>query len=165
MKVNIICGGHAITGYVNIDPLAKNEPDKIAADFGNLDNLIHDSEATEILATEVVHYIPFTSVPKVLENWAKKLRINGKISVGGYDVTEACKSYANKTCSLEDLNILLRQSMDESDGRASMALVEIIGKVETEYNQCVKRQQTLLNDLKEKRSDRLKKRQVYRTHV
>ena len=107
MKVNIICGGHAITGYVNIDPLAKNEPDKIAADFGNLDNLIHDSEATERLATEVVHYIPFTSVPKVLENWAKKLRINGKISVGGYDVTEACKSYANKTCSLEDLNILL----------------------------------------------------------
>ena len=59
----------------------------------------------------------------------------------------------------EDLNILLRQSMDESDGRASMALVEIIGKVETEYNQCVKRQQTLLNDLKEKRSDRLKKKQ------
>jgi|TARA_Y100000593_G_C4229372_1_gene296154 hypothetical protein len=107
VKVNIICGGHAITGYVNIDPLAKNEPDKIAADFGNLDNLIHDSEATEILATEVVQYIPFTSVPKVLENWAKKLRINGKISVGGYDATEACKSYANKTCSLEDLNILL----------------------------------------------------------
>lgn len=59
----------------------------------------------------------------------------------------------------EDLNILLRQSMDENDGRASMALVEIIGKVETEYNQCVKRQQALLNDLKEKRSDRLKKKQ------
>ena len=107
MKVNIICGGHALTGYVNIDPLAKNEPNKIAADFGNLDSLIHDSEATEILASEVIQYIPFNSVPKVLENWAKKLRINGRISVGGYDVTEACKSYANKTCSLEDLNFLL----------------------------------------------------------
>ena len=59
----------------------------------------------------------------------------------------------------EDLNILLRESMQEADGRASMSLVEIIGKVETEYNQSVKRQQTLLNDLKEKRSDRLKKRQ------
>lgn len=107
MKVNIICGGHALTGYVNIDPLAKNEPDKIAADFGNLDNLIHDSEAVEILATEVLQYIPLDTIPKVLENWVKKLRINGKISVGGYDVTEACKSYANQTCSLEDLNVLL----------------------------------------------------------
>ncbi len=107
MKVNITCGGHALTGYVNIDPLAKDEPNKIAADFGNLDSLIHDAEAIEILATEVLQYIPFNSIPKVLENWVKKLRINGKISVGGYDVTEACKSYANQTCSLEDLNVLL----------------------------------------------------------
>ena len=59
----------------------------------------------------------------------------------------------------EDLNILLRESMQEADGRASMSLVEIIGKVETEYNQSVKRQQGLLSDLKEKRSDRLKKKQ------
>ena len=107
MKVNIICGGHALTGYINIDPLAKNEPNKVAADFGNLDSLIHDSEATEILATEVLHYIPFHNLPTVLENWVKKLRINGKISVGGYDVTDACKSYVNKACTLEDLNNLL----------------------------------------------------------
>ena len=107
MKVNIICGGHALTGYVNIDPLAENEPDKVAADFGNLDNLIHDSEATEILALEVLHYIPFDNLPKVLSNWVKKLRINGKIAVGGYDVGDICKSYVNKSCSIGDLNTLL----------------------------------------------------------
>tara|TARA_B100000700_G_C14681715_1_gene685675 strand:- start:441 stop:737 length:297 start_codon:yes stop_codon:yes gene_type:complete len=37
-----------------------------------------------------------------------------------------------------------------------MSLVEAIGKTETEYNQSVNRQQKLLGDLKEKRSDRLK---------
>lgn len=107
MKVNIICGGHALTGYINIDPLAQDEPDKVAADFGNLDNLIHDSEATEILALEVLHYIPFNNLPKVLANWVKKLRINGKIAIGGYEVGDICKSYTNKSCSIEDLNRLL----------------------------------------------------------
>jgi hypothetical protein len=38
-----------------------------------------------------------------------------------------------------------------------MALVESISTAQTEYNQCVNRQQKLLESLKEKRSDRLKK--------
>jgi len=57
----------------------------------------------------------------------------------------------------EHLTQLLDGIVEDSDGRASMSLVEAIGKTETEYNQSVNRQQKLLNDLKEKRSDRLKK--------
>lgn len=56
----------------------------------------------------------------------------------------------------EHLTNLLDNIVDDSDGRASMSLVEAIGKTETEYNQSVKRQQILLGDLKEKRSDKLK---------
>ena len=57
----------------------------------------------------------------------------------------------------EHLTRLLDNVVEDSDGRASMSLVEAIGKTETEYNQSVNRQQKLLSDLKEKRSDRLKK--------
>lgn len=57
----------------------------------------------------------------------------------------------------EHLTAMLDVIVEDSDGRASMSLVEVIGKVETEYNQSVKRQQQLLGDLKEKRSDRLSK--------
>ena len=56
----------------------------------------------------------------------------------------------------EHLTRLLDNVVEDSDGRASMSLVEAIGKTETEYNQSVNRQQKLLGDLKEKRSDRLK---------
>ena len=38
-----------------------------------------------------------------------------------------------------------------------MALVEAINTAQTEYNQCVNRQNKLLESLKEKRSDKLKK--------
>jgi hypothetical protein len=45
----------------------------------------------------------------------------------------------------------------QNDGRIPMALIEANNTARTEYNQCVNRQQKLLNDLKEKRSTRLGK--------
>lgn len=58
---------------------------------------------------------------------------------------------------VEHLQGLLDQTADQTDGaRISMSLVESINTAQNEYNQCVNRQQKLLNDLKEKRSDRLK---------
>jgi hypothetical protein len=44
----------------------------------------------------------------------------------------------------------------QSTGKIPMTLVEASNTARTEYNQSVNRQQKLLNDLKEKRSDRLK---------
>lgn len=60
---------------------------------------------------------------------------------------------------VERLQVHLDRQADESEegARISMGLVESINTAQTEYNQCVNRQQKLLNDLKEKRSDRLKK--------
>ena len=46
---------------------------------------------------------------------------------------------------------------DTEGRRISMALVESINTAQTEYNQSVTRQQKLLSDLKEKRSDKLRK--------
>lgn len=45
----------------------------------------------------------------------------------------------------------------ENGGKIPMALIEANNTARTEYNQCVNRQQKLLNDLKEKRSTRLSK--------
>jgi len=56
------------------------------------------------------------------------------------------------------LSELLDTTADDSDGRRmSMSLVDAIGNSQTEYNQCITRQQKLLESLKEKRSDKLKK--------
>ena len=57
---------------------------------------------------------------------------------------------------IEMLQELLDESALDSEGRKiSMSLVESISTGQTEYNQCVNRQQKLLSDLKVKRSDRL----------
>jgi hypothetical protein len=65
---------------------------------------------------------------------------------------------ANIQRRVERLQRLLDEAADNPEGaRISMSLVESINTAQTEYNQCVSRQQKLLNDLKEKRSDKLKK--------
>lgn len=57
----------------------------------------------------------------------------------------------------ERLQELLDASAEDTEGRRiAMALVDAISSAQTEYNQCINRQQKLLNDLKQKRSDKLK---------
>tara|TARA_B100000508_G_C11450510_1_gene273763 strand:- start:344 stop:1468 length:1125 start_codon:yes stop_codon:yes gene_type:complete len=58
---------------------------------------------------------------------------------------------------VEHLQGLLDDAANDTEGRRiSMSLVEAIGKAQNDYHQSVGRQNKLLNDLKEKRSDRLK---------
>ena len=59
---------------------------------------------------------------------------------------------------VEHLQTLLDDTANDTEGRRiSMAMVEAISTAQTEYNQCVNRQNKLLSDLKEKRSDKQKK--------
>ena len=65
---------------------------------------------------------------------------------------------ANIQGRVERLSRLLDEVSDDNEGRRiSMSLVEAISTAQTEYNQCVSRQQKLLESLKEKRSYRLSK--------
>jgi hypothetical protein len=65
---------------------------------------------------------------------------------------------ANIQRRVERLQQHMDTSAEDSDGRRiAMALVDAINTAQTEYNQCVNRQQKLLESLKEKRSDKLKK--------
>ena len=65
---------------------------------------------------------------------------------------------ANIQRRVERLSQLMDEAADDNEGRRiSMGLVEAINTAQTEYNQCVGRQQKLLESLKEKRSARLSK--------
>jgi hypothetical protein len=69
---------------------------------------------------------------------------------------EAVNSSSIQT-RIERLQALMEESTGNDNDRAriSMSLVEAINTLQTEYNQCVNRTNTLLNSLKQKRSDRL----------
>ena len=65
---------------------------------------------------------------------------------------------SNIQTRVERLQNMLDDTADDTEGRRiSMGLVEAISSRQSEYNQCVNRQQKLLESLKEKRSARLSK--------
>jgi len=65
---------------------------------------------------------------------------------------------SNIQMRVERLQNMLDDTADDTEGRRiSMGLVEAVSSRQSEYNQCVNRQQKLLESLKEKRSARLSK--------
>jgi hypothetical protein len=63
---------------------------------------------------------------------------------------------ANIQRTIQTLQDQINMEVD-SGGKIPMPLVEAVNSARTEYNQCVGRQQKLLNDLKVKRSERISK--------
>tara|TARA_Y100001938_G_C8081944_1_gene429685 strand:- start:352 stop:828 length:477 start_codon:yes stop_codon:yes gene_type:complete len=109
-KINLIYGsGDVLHTHVNINPFAEEEDGKtiIRGDIKNLDKYCDDCELSELIATDVIDYVPHSENKKTLENWIKKIRIGGKIVIGGIDMFEVCKSVSLYEIDTFDANILL----------------------------------------------------------
>jgi len=100
MKINITIGGADKNGYLNISALKDLE-------IRNLDEYVDNAECFEIIAEDIVDYMPKQELSKVLDNWVGKLRHQGMIVIGGTDVYEVCKMFAQEALSLEELNNLM----------------------------------------------------------
>tara|TARA_Y100000310_G_C20361908_1_gene659402 strand:+ start:281 stop:727 length:447 start_codon:yes stop_codon:yes gene_type:complete len=100
MKINILIGGADKNGYLNISALKDLE-------IRNLDEYVDNAECFEIIAEDIVDYMPKQELSKVLDNWVGKLRHQGMIVIGGTDVYEVCKMFAQEALSLEELNNLM----------------------------------------------------------
>ena len=100
MKINILIGGADKNGYLNICALKDLE-------IRNLDEYVDNAECFEIIAEDIVDYMPKQELPQVLDNWVSKLRHQGTIVIGGTDVYEVCKMFAQEALSLEELNNLM----------------------------------------------------------
>ena len=95
MKLNLLWGtGHPLSGYTNIDPHSYNKEGIVNGDITKLDEFVEDSEATEILATNIIDYLPYYIVGSTISAWVKKLRRGGKIIIGGVEIQELCKIFS-----------------------------------------------------------------------
>lgn len=103
MKVNLLWGnGDPISGYVNIDPHSYDKENITNGDVTNLDDIIDNSEATEILAADIIDYLPHEVGIKTIGHWVTKLRHKGKLTVGGSDIYEISKVFSQKAIGLKE---------------------------------------------------------------
>ncbi len=115
-KVNLIYGvGDIIDTHININPFAENADGEkvIRADISNLDKHVDDSELNELRAVDVLNYIEIQKVESTISNWCQKIRLGGKIIIGGIDLMEVCKSFSEYKSDLTEANILLHGSQEK----------------------------------------------------
>ena len=115
-KINLIYGnGDVFNTHLNINPFKQeNDPESVVrGDIKNLDNYADDSELEELLAIDVLDYIPLNETSEVISNWVKKIRYGGKIVIGGIDLMDVCKDFSQYKIGLDEANLLIHGEQDK----------------------------------------------------
>jgi hypothetical protein len=108
MRINLMWGnGSPLSGYTNVDPHSYDKEDVINGDITDLNDIVDDSEATEILVADVIDYLPRAMVAKTISHWVTKLRHKGRIVIGGHDIYEITKIMSQQGISAEEISDVL----------------------------------------------------------
>ncbi len=110
MRINLLLDNEKdlLSGYINVDPfLIQNSENRASHNVTNLDGLVCDNEATEIIAKDILDYYPINKVPEVVCHWIKKLAHKGTIIIESIDIEEVSRGVVFGNIKLEDANKLL----------------------------------------------------------
>lgn len=115
MKLNLLMYSNTLLGgYTNIDPYPNLEgsqqtftEEKQQGDVQNLDWIVDDGECDEIIATDIIDFVNIPQKQQIIQNWAKKVKIGGKLTIGGTDVVSVSKALHQSNISLEEAGYLL----------------------------------------------------------
>ncbi len=101
MKINICFGnsGQALTGYINTNIFKNDYFENCHPE--NIDSIVDDGEAEEILSLNVLNYINHTNIKNVLINWYKKLKYDATMTISFYDFLEICRFLTTQELKLE----------------------------------------------------------------
>jgi len=113
MKLNLLWGTAPRNGYINVDPFGFGDEEKVLGELHNLDDVVDDNEAEEIIAEDVIDYLPRDKVIDTIKHWISKLCHGGTLIIGGVDVYEVARSFANYEIGLDDVNYLLHGRQEE----------------------------------------------------
>ncbi len=90
MKIYITNDNTELEGYIPFSPLRGNNIRVLD------DDLVGDSECTEIFAPTILDYIPISCLVETLRNYVKKMRKGGKIMLGGVNLHLVCLMVARR---------------------------------------------------------------------
>ena len=121
MRVSITVGATEFkNGYLNIDPISEEGGEKVGAryhqdsfdgsvkaDVRDLDDLVMDSECTELIAEDVLDYLVLEEAKSAIGHWVTKLRHGGKIIISGTASYEVCKQFVQRTIDADTFNGLI----------------------------------------------------------
>lgn len=105
MKLNLTLGHPPINGYLNVDPFFDHDG-KTKCDLDKLE-CVDDGECSEILAIDVLEYVPVPIADQTLTHWVSKLAHKGVLVIGGTNLRQVCKCILDKTLDIDRANQIL----------------------------------------------------------
>lgn len=107
-KLNLLWDGHPLSGHLNIDPFGYSDDRKVVGNVKNLDNLVENSEVSDIIiAEDVVDFLYLNEVEPALHHWVSKMAVGCRIIIGGVDLYDVSKAFARYEIDLQTTNIIL----------------------------------------------------------
>lgn len=94
-------------GYINLSPFAQPNSPFQPCDIRNLDEVVCDDEAEEIVALDILNYFKLEDVLKCLQNWINKLKKGGRLLVTFDDAWEVSRRLFIGTIEKEQANEIL----------------------------------------------------------
>lgn len=110
MLLNLIIGDQnkRVSNYINIDPLAQNETDTYRkGDISNLDWIAADGEVEHLIARNILSYFPTAALGQIIQNWLKKVKIGGTITIEDLDFESVCHALAENRINPNEAQELL----------------------------------------------------------
>jgi hypothetical protein len=95
MKLNLLIGGAALNGYLNADQLFNGQNDRVQAELQDLDPIVDHNECDEVLALDILDFIPLSLRAKTLNGWMTKVAHGGTITVSCLDLSEFTRKVYN----------------------------------------------------------------------
>ena len=137
MKLHIFHHGmDELNGFTNLCLSQTDDKD------GELDAAVDDSEATEIVLSEALDYIPLSDLADFLDHVIKKLRHGGSITIIGTDAFTVAKNFAQYKLPIEEFNILMHggASKPHHIKTATLTMHGVVNFLRTEFGLKVLRQ-------------------------
>ena len=98
MATPLMAGIVALTLEANPDLTPTEVQDTLVAGY---------SSEREILADDIIDFLPYSIIMQTISNWVKKLRHGGKIVIGGIELYEISKIFSQQEIGSEELLIAL----------------------------------------------------------
>lgn len=122
MKLNLGCGEDIRHNYINIDLKSNNScPKEIyrQGDIQSLDWICANGDVEEILALDVLSYIPITHMLSMFKNWAQKLSKGGILKISTPDAFTLAKMLVQDAIQLKDFSLTLFGLYEQNDIKKS----------------------------------------------
>lgn len=91
-------------------------------DITNLDALVCDGEAEEIIIDHALSYVDITKLESTIGHLVKKLSHQGKIIITDYDINEVARKFNEYRISLYEFNICVHGYIPGSPRQSSFSM-------------------------------------------